>query len=186
MCVIDLSSCAQHLSSGGTLNAMIRVLVVVLGLTACGTSGIDLGGTYRVTAHTADATACTNQVVVTDPPYVRFTKDSLFGSDYFALSACTDPAQMDCPSAGLYGPFAQPIEDGWRAELGVAQTIGGCVLDYATADAVLMDDALVIDARRYHDETDRPDSECTGDNAVALGDSLPCVGAEHLEATRLP
>jgi len=164
---------------------MTRVLAVVLGLTACGTDGIDLGGTYQVTAHTADATGCTSPVAVTDPAYVRFTAGSLLGNKYYALSACSDPTQMDCPSAGLYGPFAQPIEDGWRAELGVAQTIGGCVLDYATADAVLMDDALVIDARRYHDETDRPDSECTGQTAVDLGDTLPCVGAEHVEATRI-
>jgi hypothetical protein len=164
---------------------MSRVVVVVLGLTACGTDGIDLRGTYQVIAHTADATGCTSPVAVTDPPYVRFTKDSIFGNDYYALSACTDATQTDCPSAGLYGPFAQPIDDGWRAELGVAQTIGGCVLDYALADAVLTGDALVIDGHRYHDETDRPDSECTGQTAVDLGDSLPCAGIEHLEATKL-
>lgn len=165
---------------------MTRVLVVVLGLTACGTDGIDLGGTYQVTVHTVDATGCANPVPDADPAYVRFTADSLLGNKYYALTACTDPTQVECPSAGLYGPFAQPIDDGWRAELGLAQTIGGCVLDYAIADAVLTGDALVIDGTRYHDETDRPDSECTGETAVELGDSLPCAGLEHLEATRIP
>jgi hypothetical protein len=169
---------------------MARRFLVVLAITGagtgCGADGIELGGTYQVTVHTADAAGCANQVAVTDPPYVRFTKESILGGEYFVLSACTDPLAADCPGAGVYGPFAQPIDSGWRAEIGVAQTIGGCVLDYAIADATLIVDLLVIDGRRYHDETARPDSECTGEAAVDLGDSLPCAGAEHLEAAKLP
>jgi len=160
-------------------------LAGVMVAAACGRGGVDLEGTYQVTLHTADATGCTSQVAVPDPAYVRFTPESILGQDYFALSACTDPLEIDCPSAGLYGPFAEPIDDGWRAELGFAQTAGGCILDYAISDAILDHEILVLDGRRYHDETARPDSECTGENAVELGDSLPCVGAEHLEALRL-
>jgi hypothetical protein len=165
---------------------MTRALAaVVIVAAACGRGGVDLEGTYQVTLHTADATGCTNQQPVTDPAYVRFTPGSILGQDYFALSACTDPAQVDCPGAGLYGPFAEPIEDGWRAELGFAQPVGGCILDYVISDAVLDGANLVIDGRRYHDESDRPEAECTGETAVDLGDSLPCVGAEHLEALQL-
>jgi hypothetical protein len=165
---------------------MARGWVVCVTVAAgCGPGGPDLEGTYQVTVHTADPTGCTNQEPVIDPPFVRFTPQSILGQDYFALSACSDATQIDCPSAGFYGPFAQPIDDGWRAELGFAQTAGGCILDYTTADAILDREVLVLDGRRHHDESDRPDSECTGEKAVELGDSLPCVGAEHLEAIRL-
>ena len=164
---------------------MPRGWLVIVTLAACGPGGPDLAGTYQVLVHAADATGCATLVPVSDPPYVRFTAESIFGQDYFTLSACADPDQVDCPGAGLYGPFAQPIDDGWRAELGFAQTAGGCILDYVIADAVLAGEQLVIDGRRYHDESVRPDSECTGEHAVALGDSLPCASAEHLEAVRV-
>jgi len=147
-------------------------------------SGIDLTGTYQVTVHTADATGCTNQVAVADPAYVRFEQADLLGHTYFTLGACTDPAQVNCPSAGLYGLYAEEIHDGWRAELGLAQVTGGCILDYSRSEATLVDDTqLVIEGRRYHDESVRPDAECTGTTAIELGDTMPCAGAEHLEAT---
>jgi hypothetical protein len=160
-------------------------LLFVTAAAGCGPGGVDLEGTYQVTMHAVDLTGCANPTPVVDPPFVRFTPESILGRDYFALSACDDPMQIDCPSAGLYGPFAQPIDDGWRAEIGVAQTVGGCILDYGLADATLDHENLVLQGRRYHDESDRPERECTGERALELGDTLPCVGAENLAAVRL-
>lgn len=164
----------------------MKRVVILIAVAACGGGGPDLTGTYRVDVHTADATGCATQVPVTDPAYIRFSKEELLGHDYFSLSGCTDPAQADCPSVGLYGLYAEPITDGWRAELGFAQPTGGCILDYTWSEVVMADDThIVLDANRYHDESDRPDSECTGQMAIDLGDSLPCASAEHIEATLL-
>jgi hypothetical protein len=165
--------------------AALAVPVALASLPGCATDGIDLAGTYQVTVHTVDTTGCANLVATTTPAYVRFEEGDLVGNTYYSLHGCTDLAQVECPSLGLYGVFGEPLDDGWRAELGLSQSPGGCILEYARAEATLVDGALVVVGHRYRDESDRPESECTGEHALDLGDSMPCVGAEHLEATQI-
>jgi hypothetical protein len=150
--------------------------------------GPDLTGVWRVTVHTQNPTGCTAGPAVTDPPYIKFTRENLFGQKYYQYVDCSDAGTTCDPSNGLFGlAYAQSIPDGWQAEIYVASgDTAHCSLSGTISTAIVgADGSLAIDTRESG-ISDVAVSACTTDEAKArlAAGSLPCVSSEQLSAVR--
>ncbi len=169
---------------------MTRLVLLAVVVTACGSDDVDLTGIYRVDVAVESEPCGTDAPQNMPPAYLKLTKDSFFGADYFSMERCADAAGTDCSGGGLFGDsFSEPIDNGWRG-ITTASSSGGssdptCSLSYTRGEAVLVGPKLTVDTNEYGTEVDNTEALCTSDEAERRNDSMPCVRHEKLEATKL-
>jgi hypothetical protein len=159
-------------------------------LAACGSDEVDLTGTYRVDTAVESEPCGADAPQDMPPAFLKLTKDSFFGSDYFSMERCADEAGTDCSGGGLFGDsFSEPIDNGWRGVTSQSSSGGSsdptCSLRYTRAEAVLVGQKFTVDSHEYGTEVDNTEALCTSDEAGRRNDSMPCVRHEKLEATKL-
>ena len=165
------------------------LLAVVLA-TGCGSDDVDLTGIYRVDTAVESEPCGTDAPQDMPPAFLKLTKDSFFGSDYFSMERCADAAATDCSGGGLFGDsFQEPIDNGWRGESSASSSGGSsdptCTLTYTHGEALLVGAKLTVEFNEYGTEVDNTEALCTSDEAQRRNDSMPCVRHEKLEATKL-
>src|SRR3954463_8629411 len=97
---------------------MKRVILATFVLIAVCTSDVDLSGVYMVTSD-VDSTPCGIDAPVTSPPlYVKWSKDSFIGSEFWGFATCTDASGATCTGGpSLFTlPLGEPTDTGWRGE----------------------------------------------------------------------
>jgi hypothetical protein len=170
----------------------MRRLLVVLGLStalACTETadGPDLTGVWRITSHSENTAGCTPGAAVTDPPYIQFTKETLFGQEFYQWAACTSPTTCDEPN-GLFGlAYAKAIDNGWEAQIYIASgNMANCSLGATVSTAVVGGDGGLTIETRAHEKTDVSGLMCDADEAKAAFDNseLTCASFEVMTAVR--
>lgn len=163
----------------------MRLALAALVLAAC-TSNVDLTGVYRVDTDVGSAPCGADTAIADGPPYLKFTKSSLLGTDYFAYDGCTDAAATMCTSVnGLFDGFSQPIDHGWQGVVeSSSPNAGMCLLSYVVATATLSGTSLVIENHSYSDTVMLDAAMCTTDEAAKRNTALPCTTHERIEATK--
>jgi hypothetical protein len=168
----------------------LLAVAIATGATGCGTDDVDLAGTYQVDSAVASEPCGADSAEAMPPLYLKLTKSSFFGTDYFSMEQCADAAGTDCAGGGLFGDsFTEPIDNGWRG-ITTSSSSGGssaptCTLVYARAEALLAGAKLTVEGNDYSAVVDNTEALCTTDEAQRRGDSMPCVRHEKLEATKL-
>lgn len=162
-------------------------LALALGGCADEDDGPDLTGVWRVTLHTQNPSGCSVGPQVTDPPFIKFAREELFGQKYFVYVHCSDAGVTCEPSSGIFGnAYSIPITDGHRSEsYGTADLGTECILSGTISTALVgRDGALTIETRRSSQTV--TGVECTADEARARleAGTLPCVELETLAAVR--
>lgn len=170
---------------------LVLAAALGLGLSACTDTdtGPDVTGVWAVTAHTQNPTGCGAGDVVTDPPYIKFTREEILGQHFYAYADCVD-AGINCEQGGgLFGlSYTEGNPDGWRHDsYGSVPSGTGCVLSHTVSDLVVTGQSLTIDTKGYEltDDTIAED-DCSLETArskFAAG-ALGCTSAETLAATR--
>lgn len=176
---------------------MVRTLALAtalaaLSLAGCGDSddGPDLTGVWTVTAHTANDTGCTPGAEVLDPPYIKFTRETIFGQSYYTFVGCQDVEGTTCEGSLFGGFYAEAIENGWRSAAYIAAgDDANCSLSAQISDAVVQaDGALLIESRTSESVAGPvPAGTCTTDEAEARlkAGTLTCARFESMTAQRV-
>lgn len=175
-------------------SATLALALSLVALGACGgeEEGPDLTGVWRVGSHLRNETGCTPGPAVTDPPYIKFTREEFFGQKYFVYVDCNDAAGTDCePSSGIFGlPYSDPIPDGYEAEVYTSSGGGAvdCALGAIISTAIVdRSGGLTIDTRQYSTNVaGLSEDDCNPDEAQARQEagSLTCDTFEQLAALR--
>jgi hypothetical protein len=162
----------------------VRLAAAAVVLAACGTDEVDLTGIYRVDADVGSMPCGADTPVAMPPPYLKFAKGEIFGSEYFAMLTCSDEAGTNCTGGGLFGDsFPEPIDGGWRGVVTAASGTTTCFLTYIEQTAKLSGVKLVVDIAT-HGEEGSP-SACTTEEADRRGKDMPCTEHERIDATQL-
>lgn len=169
------------------MRIVIGLALAVLGA-ACGSDEIDLSGVYRVDSAVGSA-PCGADEPISYAPFVKFQKDDFFGATLFTYEGCTDESGTSCQSmGGLFGGFAEPIDDGWRGVL--SSSSGGgpldCALGFTQQTAILKGSALTIEVSSHFDTVmGLSEEQCSPEEAESRGTELPCEEHELVLATKL-
>lgn len=148
--------------------------------------GPDLVGVWRVTSHTDNPSGCTPGPAVTDPPYLEWHRETLFGQVYYQWAPCATPTT--CDSTSLFSlSYAKPISDGYEASIYTSSgDMTSCVLGATVSTAVVAaDGTLTIEIRHSHKDG-VTGTACTTDEAQAALEAgqLTCGELEVLTAVR--
>lgn len=149
--------------------------------------GPDLTGVWRVTLHTENTAGCTPGATLTDPAYLKFSKESIFGQEYFQYVGCSDAGVTCEPSNGLFGlSYASPITDGWQAEIySSSGDPAHCSMTATVSTAVVRGGGLTIETRSSV-ASDVAVTDCSPDEAKArlAAGTLTCERFEQFTAVR--
>lgn len=150
--------------------------------------GPDLAGVWRVTAHTDNPTGCTPGPAVTEPPFIKFTRETIVGQPFYQYVHCADAGVTCEPANPLTGlAYAKDIPGGYEAVFPDATgDATSCSLMATVSQAIVAaDGSLAIETRRRA-STGLVGVACTTREAElrAAAGTLPCVGLETLTATR--
>lgn len=163
--------------------------VVCLALLAACTEtsdGPDLVGVWRVTSHSENTTGCTPGAAVTDPPYIKFSRETLFGQVYFQWAPCTTPDT--CEMTSLFDlSYAKAIPGGYEAQIYVASgDATACSLGATVSTAIVADDGTLTIETRTNTKDGVTGTACTTDEAKTALDAgqLACAGLEVMTAVR--
>ena len=166
----------------------LTLATLTLALAGCTETadGPDLTGLWQVTAHTHDDAGCGEGMVETDPPFIQFTKEELFGQEFFQWAPCTAPGACAEPNALFDPAYAAAIADGWEARLYVSSgDAAGCALSAVISTAVVgADGVLTVDTRGH--SVDVTGTACDVDeaeDAYAAG-SMTCNNRDRMIAAR--
>jgi|GEM_PF-2969846 len=162
---------------------------VTLALGACTTGdldGPDVVGVWRVTAHTKNTQGCTVGPALTDPPFIKFTKENLAGLEYLVYAPCSDATT--CESSDFGPAFTEPNGNGYtftnasKLFTGSTCTLGG----ERSSLTVGADGAMAIEHRNFGIDTELTEAQCTVEEARSRlqAESLPCRDLETLAAVR--
>ena len=163
--------------------------ICVLGL---GCEGEDskpaaIDGFYEVTLRTHSDADCE---VEGDPadgaPYFQVTEEEFFAK-FYAYGECTSDDQTTCSSMGIFGVvFSEPHGDTWEGRSSAAFGMDPCTLQYDETLAATDGDVLHVEMRRWGEEdASLTGDACSADEAQARGDSMPCLGFDVVEGTRI-
>lgn len=148
--------------------------------------GPDLTGLWRVTSHTENTTGCTPGAAVTDPPYIQFSRETLFGQEYFQWAPCSAPGT--CETTSLFDlSYAKAIPGGYEAQIYVASgDATACSLGATVSTAIVADDGSLTIETRINTKDSITGTACTTDEAKAALDAgqLACAGLEVMTAVR--
>ena len=165
----------------------MRMLSLLLVISACGSADVDLTGVYRVDS-AIGSSPCGADATITYDAFVRFERMEILGTPFFTYEGCTDEAGTDCTSnGGIFGSFGEPIDGGWKGTL-TSSSSGGtsCLLGYNEQTAILRGSALTIEVSQYlEDVPGLSEEQCDPDEAERRNTSMPCEEHELVEATRL-
>jgi len=162
--------------------------LVLAALAGC-TSDVDLGGMYQVDSYVSSMPCGTDEPLASPPAYVKWSKGSFFGNDFWGFASCTDAAGQDCSGGpSLFAlSLTEPTDTGWRGEEYTSSNGGdtNCELGYDIGSATLTGAKLVYETTQYLDTITTPPDQCTTDAAKQMKDTLACMAHERMEATRL-
>ena len=148
--------------------------------------GPALVGVWRVTSHTENTAGCTPGAAVTDPPYIQFSRETVFGQEYFQWAPCTTPTM--CETTSLFDlSYAKAIPGGYEAQIYVASgDATACALGATVSTAVLAADGTLTIETRSSTKDGITGTACTTDEAKAALDAgqLTCAGLEVMTAVR--
>jgi len=167
---------------------LIAVACLAVAAAACTETyqGPDLAGVWRVTGHTQNTTGCTPGDAVTEPPYLRFSEETVFGQTYYQWAPCTSPTTCEMTTLGSLA-YGKAIPNGYEAQA-YAQSgdATACTLGATVSTAVLGDDGALTIETRVLTKTGITGTACTLAEAQAALDAgqLGCVGLEVMTATR--
>lgn len=167
---------------------MRSLCLVVVALAGC-TSDVSLTGVYQVTSD-VESMPCGADAPVTDAPaYVKWSKDSFLGTEFWGYAECTDSSGTTCSGGPSLFAFSldQPIDNGWSGEQLQASNGGddNCLLGYEVGTATLIGNALVYETTLRSSMITTPPAQCTTDAARQMKDTLACEHHLKMEATRL-
>ena len=167
---------------------LVPALAVLLAGCTETADGPDLTGVWRVTLHTENTAGCTPGAALTDPAYLKFSKESIFGQEYFQYVGCSD-AGITCDAGnGLFDlSYATSIPDGWQAEIySSAGDPAHCSMTATVSTAVVGRDGALTIETRSSTAADIAVTDCSPDEAKArlAAGTLTCERFEQLSAVR--
>jgi hypothetical protein len=166
----------------------VRHVLLALGaVVGCGGDQVDIGGFYQVDTHGLNVTSCANAPPLGLNEWLRFTSAGSGSDRTFTYVLCDDETETNCamPPNLVY---SDEVENGWGTSFpGAEPNDPMCTLKWTTSFAVYTtpDTVLRVQTREFADTTPRPEAECTQAMAESLGETMPCVSLEIIDATKL-